>query len=315
VLRDDDIRVVLRAEASRVRVPVDELRERIRRADVQPERPGLWQRLRLAARLEAAAACLVLGLVVFIGSSRAAPQAASLHDMLRSQPPGQVTYTVRVRNGETPLSGMIVTVVELAVKARTSVTGDALFTLPVSGNEGIYTFAVTPEAGGYTTYIRERISPTANLMVIPFDGRRQVFRDNAKPGAPVQPGPIDAGAPGAKTLLQFAEAVTGGRTAAAAELLAPTLRGVAQLNDFAALRNTPVMEVISLEERAWQPDLGARDQKVAEAHVFEFVVRYKVLGLTDSSFADGETYRHKATVVRFTAEGPWQITELSGRPR
>jgi hypothetical protein len=131
------------------------------------------------------------------------------------------------------------------------------------------------------------------------------------------PEPVQATSEAAQILIQFAQLVTTGDVQGAAHLLAPSLRGVYQFNDYAPLHNTPRMEIVRLVERtgdpAWHPDVGTRDQKVAEARVFALDVRYKVLGSIESYFKDGEVYHHKATVTRYTTDGPWLISELSGR--
>jgi hypothetical protein len=125
-----------------------------------------------------------------------------------------------------------------------------------------------------------------------------------------------ANSPAAQVLVHFAELVSQGDIKGAAGLLAPNLQGIYSMNDYAPLRNTPRMDIVKLVDRTqdWPPDVGTRDAAVAETRVFYFVVRYKVIGITDSAFVDGQLYYHKATVTRFQDTDKWLITELSTSP-
>lgn len=128
--------------------------------------------------------------------------------------------------------------------------------------------------------------------------------------------PVQADSTAAQVLIQFADLVTKGNTQGAANLLAPNLRGVYQMNDYAPMRNTPRMEIVRLVEMTgapnWNADIGAREQKVVEFRLFAVDVRYKVLGIIDTYVKDGEIFHHKATVTKYTSDGPWLISELSG---
>jgi hypothetical protein len=128
--------------------------------------------------------------------------------------------------------------------------------------------------------------------------------------------PVQADSAAAQVLLRFADLVTKGETRGAADLLAPNLRGVYQLDDYAPIRNTPRMEIVKLVEMTgtpnWNADVGARGEQAADFRVFAVDARYHVLGIIHSSFKDGEVHHHKATVTKDTADGPWLISELSG---
>lgn len=129
--------------------------------------------------------------------------------------------------------------------------------------------------------------------------------------------PPEEEGPATQTLRESAAQASAGDVQKAIALLAPGLRGVYEPHDYAPIRNTPEMKIESVTvmtgQPSWPPDYSAVEpSQVAEHVVLRAEVRYRVLGIIESYFKDGDLYIHKVTVLRLK-DGRWLISELSGR--
>lgn len=115
------------------------------------------------------------------------------------------------------------------------------------------------------------------------------------------------------TLQRFADVFTSGDTQGVMRLLSPALMVVYEFQDYAPIRNTPGMEILKMVDVTgdWPADpSGVDTANIAETRVYYLQVRYKVLGIIQSVYVDGEIFHHKATVLR-KMDGSWLISELS----